>query len=240
MKNTLKTFDLRPGRILARKYEVISLLGSGWEGEVYKIRELDTDIERAAKLFFPARNLKNKTINANAKMLHKLKNCSMVIHYHTREVIQFQKKPVVLLISEFVEGDLLIDYLAKQRGKRLELYKAVHLLHQLCVGMQEIHESGDYHGDLHAGNIIVSRLGLSYQLKVLDFLHNSMGMRENQRADILDLIRLFYEVLGGRKHYAKQPQIVKDICKGLKSTLILQKFKTVSQLRCFIESQDWS
>jgi len=123
MKNTLKTFDLRPGRILARKYEVISLLGSGWEGEVYKIRELDTDIERAAKLFFPARNLKNKTINANAKMLHKLKNCSMVIHYHTREVIQFQKKPVVLLISEFVEGDLLIDYLAKQRGKRLELYK---------------------------------------------------------------------------------------------------------------------
>jgi len=67
-----------------------------------------------------------------------------------------------------------------------------------------------------------------------------MGMRENQRADILDLIRLFYEVLGGRKHYAKQPQIVKDICKGLKSTLILQKFKTVSQLRCFIESQDWS
>ena len=240
MKKTLKTFAFKPGRTLARKYEVVSLLGSGWEGEVYKIREIDTGIERAAKLFFPTRNLNNKTINANAKMLHKLKNCSMVIHYHAREVIQFQKKPVVVLISEFVEGDLLVEYLNKQKGKRLGLYKAVHLLHQLCVGMQEIHESGDYHGDLHAENIIVSRLGLTYQLKVLDFLHNTMGMRENQRADILDLIRLFYDVLGGQKHYAKQPKLVKDICKGLKSGLILQKFKTVKQLRLFIESQDWA
>ena len=240
MKNALKTFGFKPGRTLARKYEVVSLLGSGWEGEVYKIREIDTGIERAAKLFFPARNLKNKTINANAKMLHKLKNCSMVIHYHTREVIQFQKKPVVVLISEFVEGDLLIDYLEKQRGKRLELYKAVHLVHQLCIGLQEIHDSGDYHGDLHPGNIIMSRLGLTYQLKVLDFLHNSMGVRENQRADILDLVRIFYDVLGGKKHYAKQPQLVKDICRGLKSTLILQRFKSISQLRCFIENQDWA
>ena len=240
MKNTLKTFAFKPGRTLARKYEVVSLLGSGWEGEVYKIREIDTGIERAAKLFFPTRNIKNKTINANAKMLHKLKNCSMVIHYHAREVIQFQKSPVVVLISEFVEGDLLVEYLNKQKGKRLDLYRAVHLLHQLCVGMQEIHESGDYHGDLHAENIIVSRLGLTYQLKVLDFLHNTMGMRENQRADILDLVRLFYDVLGGQKHYAKQPKLVKDVCKGLKSGLILQKFKTVKQLRYFIENQDWS
>ena len=34
MKNTIKTFGLRPGRVLARKYEVISLLGSGWEGGI--------------------------------------------------------------------------------------------------------------------------------------------------------------------------------------------------------------
>ena len=239
MKNTLKTFALRPGRILARKYEVLSLLGSGWEGEVYKIRELDTNIDRTAKLFFPVRNEKNKTINANAKKLHKLKDCSMVIHYHTREVIQFQKRPVVVLISEFVEGDMLSDYLDKQRGKRLSVFKAVHFLHALCVGLEEIHQSGDYHGDIHEGNIIVSRLGMNYHLKVLDFLHNKSGIRSNQRDDIVDLVRVFYEILGGQKYYSKQPELVKSICRGLKKNLILERFKTVTQLKQYIENQNW-
>jgi serine/threonine protein kinase len=239
MNNYIKTFGLKTGRVLARKYEVISLLGSGWEGEVYKIREVDTGIERAAKLFFPVRNIKNKTIKANAKQLHRLKDCSMVIHYHNREVIQFQKQPVVVFISEFVEGELLSSYLKKQRGKRLTLYKAVHLLHALCVGIEEIHQHRDYHGDIHEGNIVVNRLGLSYQLKILDFLHNDEGIRNNQRADIIDLVTLFYEVIGGRKSYAKQPQAVKNICRGLKKTLILERFKTVAQLRKYIEKQDW-
>lgn len=56
------SFNLQPGRILAKKYEVIAKLGAGWEGEVYRIRELNTGIERAAKLFFPDRNIKNKWI----------------------------------------------------------------------------------------------------------------------------------------------------------------------------------
>ena len=48
----ITSFDLAPGRILVRKYEVLSLLGAGWEGEVYHIRELATGIERTAKLYF--------------------------------------------------------------------------------------------------------------------------------------------------------------------------------------------
>ena len=47
--NDIQTFDLAPGRTLARKYEVVSRLGGGWEGEVYRIREKSTGIERAAK-----------------------------------------------------------------------------------------------------------------------------------------------------------------------------------------------
>ena len=41
-------FGFEPGTILAEKYEVLALLGSGWEGEVYRVCELRTDIERAA------------------------------------------------------------------------------------------------------------------------------------------------------------------------------------------------
>ena len=46
-------FDFKEGRVLARKYEVLSKLGGGWEAEVYLLRELSTGIERAAKFFYP-------------------------------------------------------------------------------------------------------------------------------------------------------------------------------------------
>ncbi len=55
----IESFVLAPGRVIARKYEVVSKLGDGWEGEVYKIRERSTKIERAAKLFFPHRHPRN-------------------------------------------------------------------------------------------------------------------------------------------------------------------------------------
>ena len=67
--NTISQFNLQPGRVLARKYEVIGLLGAGWEGEVYRIMELDTGVERAAKIFFPKRNVQNKSAIAYAQKL---------------------------------------------------------------------------------------------------------------------------------------------------------------------------
>ena len=74
-------FELNPGRMIANKYEVIEQLGEGWEGEVYKIREIRTGIEHAAKLFYPIRDPKNKAVVAYAKKLHNLRRCSMVIRY---------------------------------------------------------------------------------------------------------------------------------------------------------------
>jgi len=51
---------------------------------------------------------------------------------------------------------------------------------------------------------------------------------------------LFYDALGGAKHYARQPQEVKTICSGLKRSLILKKFKSAGQLRRYLETMKWS
>ncbi|UCH46288.1 MAG: protein kinase [Nitrospiraceae bacterium] len=236
----IETFDLMPGRIIAKKYEVVSKLGSGWEGEVYKIRELNTNIERAAKLFFPGRNTRNKASNAYAKKLHTLRDCPIVIQYHTHETILYRKLPITVLISEYVEGDLLSDYLARFPGKRMHLFQGIHLLHALTAGLECIHHHGEYHGDLHPENIIVSRLGLTYELKLLDFFHWSRARRENMNDDLCDLIRIFYDALGGRARYSRQPKEVKEICCGLKRSLILKKFRNAGALRTHLENVVWS
>jgi tRNA A-37 threonylcarbamoyl transferase component Bud32 len=234
------SFNLEPGRILARKYQVISRLGSGWEGEVYNIRELDTNIERAAKLFYPDRNLKNRASLAYAKKLHALRECPSVIQYHTRETIVHKKIPVTILVSEYVEGELLSDYLSQLPGKRLPVFQGIHLLHALSTSLECIHRLGEYHGDLHTDNIIVRRHGLSYDLKLLDFFHWGRAKRENMNDDICDLIRIFFDALGGRARYSKQPPEAKVICCGLKRSLILRKFRTATALRMHLETLVWS
>ena len=236
----LDTFALTPGRILAGKYEVISLLGGGWEGEVYRVREIATGIERAAKLFFPQRNLNDKTSLIYAKKLYKLKDCPILIQYHTHETIRVKGTIATALISEYVEGQLLSQYLAKQRGKALPVFQSVHLLHALASGVENIHILSEYHGDLHSDNIIVTRLGLSFDLKLIDLYHWGRFTREDRNNDICDLIYIFYEALGGRKRYSSHPPQVKEICCGLKRSLILKKFKTVSDLKIHLETQSWS
>ena len=98
---------------------------------------------------------------------------------------------------------------------------------------------GEYHGDLHAENIIVRRLGLTYELKLIDLFHWGRATRANRQEDICAAIYLFYESLGGRKAYAGLPKQIKEIICGLKRTLILKKFPNASDLRMAIESNTW-
>jgi serine/threonine protein kinase len=235
----IDSFDFKPGRVLARKYEIIKLLGGGWEGEVYKVRETATGIEHAAKFFYPQRNPKNKNLILYAKKLHKLQHCPILIKYHTQETITFRGQPITFLVSDYVEGELLSEFLLRQPGKRLDYFQGLHLLYTLADGIESIHHYREYHGDLHSDNIIIKRYGLGFDLKVLDMFHYGAHRRENVHDDICDLIRLFYDAIGGQKHYAKHPPEIKAICCGLKRTMILKKFKTVGQLREYLENMQW-
>jgi serine/threonine protein kinase len=235
----IRSFELEPGRILARKYEVVARIGAGWEGEVYKIQERGTNIDRAAKVFFPERNIRNRVADSYARKLHALKDCPIVVQYHQQETFRFRQTPVTILISEFVEGDLLQEHIRRQPGKRLPLFRAVHLLHALASGIEAMHQCGQYHGDLHSENIIVRRVGLTYELKVLDLFNWGRATRESRQDDICDVIRIFYDALGGRERYSKQPRQVKQICCGLKRSLILKKFRTARALRLHVEQENW-
>ena len=239
LKPKFTSFDLPAGRVIAKKYEILSKLGGGWEGEVYKIHESNTGVERAAKFFYPHRNEKDKAAKFNAKKLHKLRLCPILIQYHTKENFVFKRTPVTVLISEYVEGQLLSEFIKTFPGKRLTPYQALHLLHALTKGIECIHGLNEYHGDLHSDNIIVNKFGLEFDVKLVDLFSAKESKRESRKFDLLTLIQVFHESLGGAKHYAKHPDAIKYICCGLKSSLILKKFKTAGQLRRHIESMSW-
>ncbi len=127
------------------------------------------------------------------------------------------------------------------RGKRLDAFQAGHLLYALVAGVEILDDSREYYGDIHSDNIILERLGLQFEIKLINCHLREGSARHNIFADVLDMISLFHEAIGGRKHYASQPPVVKEVCCGLKHSLIEKKFRKAGPAaERLLERLDWS
>jgi tRNA A-37 threonylcarbamoyl transferase component Bud32 len=237
--STINSFDFEEGKILSNKYQVVNRLGKGWEGEVYLVKEIDTGIERAAKFFYPSRNLKNKTIRMYAKKLHKLRHCNSLVKYITRETLRYKSNTVSYVLSDFVEGESLETYLKDNYPKGMHFYQALHLFYAIVIAVEEIHLQKKYHGDLHTENIILQYSGLNYELKLIDVFHIGSYQYGSMQDDIYNLCQILYEIVGGKKRYKFQPEIVKKTCFGQKKTLIRKNFRNATQLRIHLENSIW-
>ncbi len=234
------SFNFEPGYKVKNKYEIVKKLGGGWEGEVYKAEEIVSGIPVALKFFYPKRNRKNKVANQYAQRLYRLSESSVSINYYTQETMTIKGQPVTCFVYEYAEGMILSHFLKRQPGGRIGIMQGLLLLHSLAKGIENVHFHKEYHGDLHTDNIIIKRKGLGFEFKLLDMYNWGDAKSLNKAEDILNLVRIFYEAIGGKKYYSKHPQEVKDICCGLRSNLILKKFRTATLLRQHIENIEWT
>ncbi|NBB83161.1 MAG: protein kinase [Alphaproteobacteria bacterium] len=235
----LHCFDLHAGRKIGPRYIVEAMLGRGSEGEVYRIRETDTGIRRAAKLYYPHRDPAHKAMVHHARKLHTLRHCPIVLQYHHSEKLTVRRQPIIALISELCEGEQLERWIARHRGHRLTPYKALCVLYYLVRGLEVIHTLGEYHADVHSQNILIRPMGVRFDIKLIDFYDWGKPTRYKQRQDVMDCVRLLHELVGGRAHYGKAPAEVRDIVKGLQRQRVLKKFPTITALRKHLEIFDW-
>jgi len=234
-----KRFDFPVGKRLAGKYVVQASLGSGWEGEVYEIVETSTGIHRAAKFYYPHRDPTGKAAIAYARKLDALRHCTILLQYHHQETATVHRRKVTVVISELVEGRKLSEFLAAQPPKRLSPFEAMHVLYVLARGIAPIHARGEYHGDIHDDNIMIRRQGIGFEVKLLDFFDLGKPTRDKIRKDVLNLIQVFHTLVGGRERYARQPKVVKDIIRGLKDSLILERFQSAGDIQRHLETLQW-
>lgn len=232
-------FDLTPGRVLAGGYVVHSYLGGGWEGEVYRVVERKTGIHRAAKLFYPHRNRHDRAVRFYANKLERLRGCPIITQYHHSGTVRVRGEPITCMISELVEGELLSRFVARQPGQRLPAFEALHILYALTRGLAEIHARREYHGDIHDDNILVRRRGVFFEVKLVDFFYLGAATTGKIRDDMIQLVRVLYDIVGGRRYYARQPEPVRYICCGLRHSLITRRFPTAARLRDYLEQFEW-
>lgn len=235
----VRRFDFPPGRIVGGKYQILRQLGSGYEGEVYAIVERATGIRRAAKFYYPHRDPSGKAAIVYARKLDALRHCPILMQYHHQEIAYFKRKKVMVVISELVEGQKLSEFMAQQPGHRLSTFEALHVLYVLAKGIAPIHERGEYHGDIHDDNIMVRRQGIGFEVKLLDFFDLGKPTRGKVQKDVLNLVQVFHTLVGGRQAYGEQPRVVKDIVRGLKDSLILERFQSASDIQRHLENLSW-
>src|SRR3982751_3954460 len=235
----VKRFDFPQGRVVAGKYAIERPLGSGWEGEGYAIVERATGIRRAAKFYYPNRDPMGKAAINYARKLDALRHCPILMQYHHQETAYFKRKKVIVVVSELVEGIKLSEFLAQQPRKQLSTFEALHVLHALAKGIAPIHARGEYHGDIHDDNIMIRRQGIDFEVKLLDFFDLGKPTKSKIHKDVLNLIQVFQTLVGGREKYAQQPKVVKEIIRGGKDSLVLERFQSAGDIQRHLETLSW-
>lgn len=233
-------YNLQPGTMLNHQYRVTAFLGRGWEGEVYKVEEKRTGIVRAVKLFYKKRHLKQSPHVAYAKKLYKLRSCPIIIRYHHQDRLRMKdNQELDFLVSDFVDGQVLSKYLSSRKNGYLPPFEALHLFYALVKGVEHVHFLKEYHGDIHSDNIIIKRKGLGYEVHLIDLLHLGRPTKDQIQGDVIDLINVLYEMIGGVKQYKKMPTYIKDIIHGRRHSLICQQFRNAGDLRIHLENLQW-
>jgi zinc protease len=147
---------------LPPRYEMLSELGRGGMGIVYKVRDRETGEVLALKILKPE-------IAGNPQILERFKNelllAHKITHRNVARLYEFHRAgDSVYLSMEYVEGESLRDVL--EREGRLDSARAIEFARQLADGLAEAHRQSIVHRDLKPENIMIGPDGA---LKVMDF-----------------------------------------------------------------------
>src|SRR3954469_18958688 len=142
-------------------YDILSVLGAGGMGEVYRARDRKLGREVAIKLLpggFSADPERLPRFEREARVLASLNHPNIASVYAVEE-----SGGRTALVMELVEGEPLD---ARLKGHVLAVTDAMGIARQLCDALDAAHERGIVHRDLKPANIVVTPDGV---VKVLDF-----------------------------------------------------------------------
>src|SRR5438094_629720 len=141
-------------------YEVVSLIGRGGMGEVYRAR--DTQLNRPVAIKFLSPDFVSPS--ARKRFQQEAKTASALNHPHiltVHEAGEFEGQQY--LVTEFVDGGTIRQW---ARQEKPDWRQVIELLVGVADGLACAHEAGILHRDIKPDNILVTKSGYA---KLADF-----------------------------------------------------------------------
>ena len=158
------------GCIFQGGYEILSELGAGSFGRVYKARQLSTSQSVAVKILRLRRD--EPTLDSKSqteRFRREMRLCGELSHPNIVRLIDSGESDegILYAVFEFVPGSTLKAVLAEE-GK-LSYRETVHLMSQVLDALSCAHARGVVHRDLKPENIMITKTGARRNALVLDF-----------------------------------------------------------------------
>jgi tRNA A-37 threonylcarbamoyl transferase component Bud32 len=164
-----------PGCIFASRYRIVSLLGQGAMGEVYRADDLRLGQSVALKLM--SERIARRP-DGLQRLTDEVRLARNIAHPNVCRVYDIGYAAGWHYLSmEYVDGETVASLL--RRIGQLPQPKALEMARQLCAGVAAAHERGVLHRDLKPSNIMVDGRG---QIRIMDF-----GLAVTVTADVREV-----------------------------------------------------
>ena len=153
--------------ILAGKYRLLSQIGRGGMGAVWKAEHLDLRAPVAIKLMDPTLAA---GLEASRRFLREAQSAAALRSPHVVQILDYgvdEATRIPFIAMELMEGESLAARL--QRVQRLSPAEAARIVTHVARALTRAHEAGIVHRDLKPDNIFLVRNEDEEIAKVLDF-----------------------------------------------------------------------
>ena len=152
------------GRIFAGRYELLSELGKGGMGVVFRARDRELDEEVALKVLKGVGEGEGSSAQVD-RLRQEIKLARVITHPNVVRAFDFgESAGSRFLTMEYVPGTTLREVIDVRGG--LQLTPALQIAKQVCRGLAAVHKAGIIHGDLKPQNVMVMGSGVA---KLMDF-----------------------------------------------------------------------
>jgi len=202
------------GEVFAGRYRIVSCLGRGGMGEVYRADDVTLDVPVALKF------LRVEGSRHLEGLLNEVRLMREVSHPAVCRVFDVgEAEGQTFFTMEHIEGGDLASQL--RRIGRLPASKVLELAGELCAGLAAAHERGVLHRDLKPANIMVDAEGhariMDFGIAIRDGMQDGIpagtpaymapeqllpGGEATEQADLYALGLVLYELLTGRPVFA--------------------------------------